>query len=68
MNKAFCIALAIVGVILLVYGLNANNSFASSVSNTVSGKPTDKTIWLIALGILGIVVGGGGLLFRRGDR
>ena len=68
MTKAFCIAIAVVGVVLLVYGLNANNSFASSVSNTVSGKPTDKAIWLIALGILGIVVGGGGLLLRRGDR
>jgi len=65
MNKILSIALLIVGVILLIYGLNANNSFASSVSNTVNGNPTDKTIWLIALGALGIILGGGGLLFRR---
>ncbi len=52
-------------MILLIYGLNANNSVASSVSNTVTGNPTDKTIWLIALGAVGIVLGGGGLIFGR---
>jgi purine-cytosine permease-like protein len=65
MTKALCLAIAAVGVVLLVYGLNANNSFASSVSNSVTGKPTDKAIWLIALGIIGIVLGGGGLLLGR---
>ena len=65
MTKALCLALAIAGVVLLVYGLNANNSFASSVSNSVTGKPTDKAVWLIVLGIIGIVAGGGGLLVGR---
>jgi hypothetical protein len=65
MTKAICLAIAAVGVVLLVYGLNANNSFASSVSNSVTGKPTDKAIWLISLGVIGLVLGGGGLLLGR---
>jgi hypothetical protein len=65
MTKIPAIALLIVGVILLVYGLNASNSFSSSVSQAVSGTPTDKSIWLIAVGVIGIVAGGVGLFFRR---
>jgi divalent metal cation (Fe/Co/Zn/Cd) transporter len=65
MSKIPAIALLIVGVILLVYGLNASNSFSSSVTQAVSGTPTDKSIWLIAVGVIGIVAGGVGLFFRR---
>jgi uncharacterized membrane protein len=65
MTKIPAIALLIVGVILLVYGLNASNSFSSSVTQAVSGAPTDKSIWLIAVGVIGIVAGGVGLFFRR---
>jgi divalent metal cation (Fe/Co/Zn/Cd) transporter len=65
MTKIPSIALLVVGVILLVYGLNASNSFSSSVSQAVSGTPTDKSIWLIAVGVIGIVAGGVGLFFRR---
>jgi hypothetical protein len=64
MPKITSIALLIVGLILLVYGLNASNSVTSSVSQAVSGSPSNKTIWLIALGVLGIVSGGIGV-FRR---
>jgi len=65
MSKIPYIALLIVGVILLVYGLNASNSVSSSVSQAVTGAPTDKSIWLIALGVVGILSGGIGVLFRR---
>jgi hypothetical protein len=34
------------------------------VTQAVSGAPTNKTIWLIALGVIGIVAGGVGV-FRR---
>jgi uncharacterized membrane protein len=64
MPKITSIALLIVGLILLVYGLNASNSVSSSVSQAVNGSPSNKTIWLIALGVIGIVSGGIGV-FRR---
>jgi LPXTG-motif cell wall-anchored protein len=65
MSKITSFALLVVGVILLIYGLNASNSVSSSVTQAVSGTPTDKTIWLIALGIIGIIGGGFGFLFRK---
>jgi uncharacterized membrane protein len=64
MPKITSIALLIVGLILLVYGLQASNSVSSSVTQAVSGAPTNKTIWLIALGAIGIIAGGVGI-FRR---
>ncbi len=65
MNKAFSIALLVVGVVLLIFGINAHDSLASSAKQAVTGTPTDKSLWLIVLGIIGIVVGGLGSLFRR---
>lgn len=66
MNKGLSIALLIVGVILLIYGINAYNSVSSSISQTVQGAPSSKAIWLIVLGVIGIVLGGFGLF--RGTR
>lgn len=65
MPKIPSIAFLIIGVILLVYGLSASNSLSSSVTEAVSGAPSDKSIWLIVLGVLGIVSGGLGLVLRR---
>jgi hypothetical protein len=65
MPRITSIAILVVGIILLVYGLNASGSFSSSVSRAVSGAPTDKTVWLIALGVIGVIAGGFGLVFRK---
>jgi len=65
MNKAASIAVLVVGVILLTYGINAHDSIASSAKEIVTGTPTDKSMWLIILGVIGIIVGGLGTLFRR---
>lgn len=58
MNRPIGIAILVVGIILLAYGINASNSFASSVSQHVTGSPTDKTLWLIIGGVAATVVGG----------
>jgi LPXTG-motif cell wall-anchored protein len=65
MTKIPSIAFLTAGIILLVYGLNASNSLSSSVTQAVSGAPTDKSIWLIVLGLIGILSGAFGLFFRR---
>ncbi len=65
MSRIPSIALLVAGIILLVYGLNASDSISSSVSRAVTGTPTDKTVWLIALGVIAIIAGGIGLVFRR---
>jgi hypothetical protein len=65
MPKFLSLALVIAGVVLLVYGLDSSNSVSSSVTRAVSGTPTDKTIWLIVLGAIGIIAGGCGIFTRR---
>lgn len=67
MNKPISIAILVVGVVLLIFGMNAHDSIASSASEVVTGAPTDKSIWLIGLGVIGIIVGGLGSIFRRGN-
>jgi LPXTG-motif cell wall-anchored protein len=65
MNKIPSIGFLATGIILLVYGFDASNSFASSLTQAVTGSSTDKSIWLIALGVIGILSGAFGLYFRR---
>lgn len=65
MSKIPSLAILIVGVILLVFGLQSSDSITSNVSQAVTGAPTDKSIWLIVLGVIGVLSGGVSLLFRR---
>jgi uncharacterized membrane protein len=61
MNPRFAIGavLLVVGVVLLIIGMNASHSVADQVSNTFSGKFTQDTMWYIvggiAVGALGLV-------------
>jgi hypothetical protein len=65
MSKALSIGLLVVGVLLLIYGISAAGSFSSDVSRAVTGTPTDRSIWLIALGALAGIVGLVGLVRGR---
>lgn len=65
MSKITSLALLTVGVVLLIYGRDASNSISSSVTQAVNGAPTNKTIWLTVLGVIGILSGSVGLLVRR---
>ena len=66
MNRIVFVAILVIGVVLLVFGINAHDSIASNAKEAVTGTPTDKSIWLIVLGIAGIIVGGLGAMIRRG--
>lgn len=57
MNKVIGIALVAGGIVLSVLGINASDSFASDVSRFFSGAPTDKSMWLLILGIVLSVAG-----------
>jgi hypothetical protein len=57
MNKALGIALLVVGIALIGYGIDASNSVSSSVSRTFTGSPTDKTMWLLIGGAASAIVG-----------
>jgi hypothetical protein len=44
-------------VLLLVIGFNAKESLASEVSETVTGNPTDETLWYLVGGAVATVAG-----------
>ena len=62
MTKPISFALLIGGIVLLVWGMNASDSFSSDVSRVFTGEPTNRAMWLTiggavagALGLFGIV-------------
>lgn len=57
MNKALGIALVVVGVVLIVYGIDASNSVSSNVARTFTGAPTNKALWLLLGGIAAAIIG-----------
>ncbi len=62
MNKAVLLAILVGGIILVIYGVSASESFSSDISRFFSGSPTDKAIWLLVGGIVAIIIGLAGLL------
>ncbi len=65
MSKSISLAVLVVGAVLLVWGINSANSAGSEVTEALTGAPTDKSIWLIALGALGAITGSVSLFRRR---
>ncbi|MBL0349694.1 MAG: DUF3185 family protein [Elusimicrobia bacterium] len=66
MNRGLSVALLAVGVVLIVYGLKASDSFGSDVSRFFTGSPTNKSIWLLIGGALSAAAGLAGLV--RGSK
>ncbi len=66
MNKPVSLALLVVGIVLLIYGVSAADSIGSTFSRLFTGAPTDKTIWFLVGGGIAAAVGLAGLL--RGSR
>ena len=56
-NRILAIVLIVVGVCLLFYGMQASHSFSSGLSRLFTGSPTDRTIWLVAGGLVASVAG-----------
>jgi hypothetical protein len=40
-------ALLVVGVVLIIFGMQASASLGSRLSELFTGAPTDQTIWLV---------------------
>jgi hypothetical protein len=66
MNKAFSLALLVGGVALVIFGIGAAQSLASSFSRFFTGSPTDKAIWMLVGGTVLFLVGLAGLF--RGSK
>lgn len=50
--------LVVVGIILLVIGMNTSHSVADQVTKTFTGRFTDATTWYIIAGIAAALFGG----------
>ena len=57
MNKLISLALVAGGIVFIVMGVNATNSFSSDVSRFFTGSPTDKAVWMIIGGVIGALAG-----------
>lgn len=57
MDKIVSIALLVGGVVLIILGINAMNSFSSDVSRFFTGSPTDKAVWMLIGGVVAAIVG-----------
>jgi hypothetical protein len=66
MNKLPFLALLVGGLVLIIIGINATNSFGSDVSRFFTGPPHDKAIWMLLGGITAAILGLTGML--RGSK
>lgn len=57
MKAVISLVLLVVGIVLIVFGVGATNSFSSDVSRFFTGSPTDKAVWMLIGGIAAVVVG-----------
>lgn len=67
MSRILSLVLLVVGLVLLVTGLNAHDSILSTAKEAVTGTPTDRSIALIVVGLAGVLIGGLGLFTRRNN-
>jgi hypothetical protein len=66
MLKAISVALIAGGIVLLYFGGQSFHSFANDVSRAFTGSPTNKTIELIAGGVVATIAGLTGLAISLG--
>jgi hypothetical protein len=57
MNRILSLALLVGGVVLIIIGINATNSFSSDLSRFFTGSPTDKAIWMLIGGVVAAAIG-----------
>lgn len=65
-NQMLGVAAVAVGAVLLGFAYNASNAPMEQISETLTGRYTDRTIWFAVLGVAAAV--GGILLALSGKR
>lgn len=65
MVKAISLALLVGGIVLLIFGFNAMESFSSDVSRVFTGTPTEGAVWMFVSGLILTVAGLVGLMRGR---
>ncbi len=57
MNKLLSLALLGGGIVLIIFGVSAAQSFSSDIARFFTGSPTDKAIWMLVGGVV-LSIGG----------
>jgi hypothetical protein len=57
MKTPIALAILVVGIILLIFGLNSADSISDSFSRFFSGQFSDRTMWFIVGGSVCVVLG-----------
>ncbi len=66
MNRLVSIILLVGGVVLVILGVQATNSFSSDISRFFTGSSTDKAVWMLVAGTVAGLVGLVGIM--RGSK
>ena len=65
-NRILGLVIVAAGIVLLIFGINATHAPLERVSDAVTGRYTNQTMWYIIGGVIAVV--GGGLLAIAGRR
>ena len=65
MKMPLALVILVVGIILLLVGLNSSGSIADSFSQFFTGHFSDRTMWFIVGGSVCVVVGLYGSFYNR---
>ena len=65
-NRIIGLVLVVVGIVLLVFSMNASQAPVDQVTQTFTGRFTQTAMTYLIIGIIAVV--GGGLLALRGRR
>lgn len=57
MQRIIGIAVLALGIVLLIMGIRALDSFGSQVSEFFTGSPTDRAVWLTIGGVVMMIAG-----------
>ncbi len=66
-NRILALVLLVVGLILLFFAYQSSQSLGDQVTEAVTGRFTDSTIWLLILGAASTAAGAGLLLFGKSE-
>ncbi|MHB1038071.1 MAG: DUF3185 family protein [Pirellulales bacterium] len=63
MGRLFLVSITLLvgGIVLIVFGVSASNSFSSDISRFFTGSPTDKAVWMLVGGAAASIAGAVGL-------
>jgi drug/metabolite transporter (DMT)-like permease len=65
-NRIIGIVILVVGIVLVIFGMNSSQAPLDQVSQTFTGRFTQATMMYLIIGIIAVV--GGGLLALSGRR